>query len=97
MATYIMLAKWTEQGIRTVKDTVSRSRDVSMEFERRGIQVKGLYWPQAGDIDVLLIAESADDRVVAAATLAVKSLGNVRVETVRAFDSAEMEAIVRQL
>lgn len=97
MATYIMLAKWTEQGIRTVKETVNRSHEVSAEFERRGIRVKGLYWPQAGDIDVLLIAESADDRVVAAATLAIKSLGNVRVETVRAFDAAEMQAIVDQL
>src|SRR5262249_34750937 len=97
MATYLMLAKWTEQGVKNVKETVNRSEQVVVEFERRGVKTHGIYWLQGGQIDAIMIAESPDEHAVAAATLAVKSYGNIRIETHRAFTAPEMQAIIERM
>jgi uncharacterized protein with GYD domain len=97
VATYLLFLKWTEQGIQNVKDTVNRSRQARNEFDRRGIKTGGVYWLQSGLSDALVIAETDDEKAIAAATLAVKSLGNVRIEMVRAFGEQEMQAIVEKI
>ena len=47
-----------------------------------------------GAYDLMSILEAADDESVTAFTLALSSLGNVRMTTMRAFDTAEMREIV---
>lgn len=47
-----------------------------------------------GAYDAVVIVEAPDDETVAKASLAISSLGNVRIETLRAFTEEEYREIV---
>ena len=53
-------------------------------------------WYQ-GRYDAISIFEAPDDAAVAKVLLAIAGFGNVRTETMRAFDEAETSAIVGSL
>lgn len=96
MATYISLTSFTDQGIRSVKDTSKRAdavRDLGKKF---GVTVKELYWT-LGSYDVVAIFEAPDDASMTALGLAIGSAGNVRTQTLRAFTQEEMNGILRRL
>jgi uncharacterized protein with GYD domain len=84
MATYISLLRFTDQGIRNVKDVPGRIDDARKRFEKAGGQLKGWYLAM-GKYDIVIISEAPDDETMARATLSVGSLGNVRAETMRVF------------
>ena len=50
-----------------------------------------------GQHDVVAIAEAQDDAAATALSLSIAALGNVRTQTMRAFDAAEMKAIVAKM
>ncbi|HEY7349983.1 MAG TPA: GYD domain-containing protein [Ktedonobacterales bacterium] len=96
MSSYVVLARWTDQGIKGVKETVRRAHQFRADCERRGIRVHDLFWTQ-GRYDVAVILEAPDEQALMAETLALGSLGNARTETLRAFTDVEMEGILRKL
>ena len=44
MATYIVLSSFTDQGIRTIKDTTKRGDAVRETARKMGLETKALYW-----------------------------------------------------
>ncbi len=96
MATFIMLGSFTDQGIRSVKDTTKRVETVRATAKKLGITVKEVYWT-LGQYDTALIAEAPDDAAMTAFGLAVGAHGNVRTQTLRAFSADEMGRIVGQI
>jgi uncharacterized protein with GYD domain len=96
MATYVSLIKWTDQGARNVQETVQRARAFRSDLERRGAKLLSIYWTQ-GQYDIVSTLEAPDDQTVTAAVCALGGMGNVRTETVRAFDEGEMASILRQM
>ena len=52
MATFIVLAGFTDQGIRNVKETISRADAFKEMAKKSGITVKDLYWT-LGQYDVI--------------------------------------------
>ncbi len=92
MATFITLANFTDQGIRTVKDSPDRFQAFKALAETLGITVKAAYWT-VGNYDLVLIVEGPDE---AATTLLLKagSLGNVRTQTLRGFSEQEIKRII---
>lgn len=92
MATYISLVKFTDQGIRSVKDSPKRAEAVKAAAKKLGVTVKDIYWT-VGHYDVVTVMEG-DDEAVTATLLKIGSLGNVRSETLRAFSAAEMGRIL---
>ena len=44
MATYIILGKFTDQGIRNVKATGERANAAKQLAEKCGISVSGVFW-----------------------------------------------------
>ena len=50
-----------------------------------------------GQYDIVMVTEFPDDETAAAAVLALASLGNVRVQTMRAFTDQETAGIIPQL
>ena len=96
MPTYVALVNYTDQGIKGIKDTVQRARAVRAEMEQRGARMVSMYWTQ-GRYDLVAIMEAPDEQTASAALLRVASGGNIRTETLRAFDEAEMEAILQKL
>lgn len=96
MPTYIALMNWTDQGVRTAKDTVDRYESARGTLEQSGVRLKDVYWT-VGPYDLVTIAEAADDETVAAGLLALAGQGNLRTTTLRAFNPDEMRGVVGQL
>ena len=96
MPTYVTLIQWTDQGVRNSKNTVQRARAFRDDVERRGGKLLSIYWTQ-GHYDIVATVEAPDDQTAMAAMLAVGGLGNVRTETLRAFNETEIESILQQV
>jgi len=96
MATFIALGNFTEQGIRSVKDTTKRSDAVREMANRYGVTMKQIYWT-LGRYDVVTVVEAPNDEAVTAFALAIGAAGNVRTESLRAFSKEEMAGILGKL
>jgi uncharacterized protein with GYD domain len=96
MPTYITLARWTDQGIRNVKDTVTRTEQVRAAAEKAGGQLIGVWWTQ-GAYDVVSVSQWPDDESASVASLALGMGGNARTETMRAYTQEEMQRIIQRL
>ena len=96
MATYIMLASYTDQGIKNVKETIARADAFKAMAAKAGVTIKEMYWT-IGQRDIVVVAEAADDETATAAALSVAMRGNVKTETMRAFSAAEMGKILARL
>ena len=95
MATYIVLMQYTDQGIRNVKDTSKRAAAASDVAAKMGVKFIELFWT-LGHYDLAILAEAPDDETMTAVLLKISSLGNVKSQTLRAFRSQEMEAILKK-
>ena len=96
MLNYIVLANFTDQGIRNVKDTTKRA-DVAKETASRfGVKMTDIYWTQ-GQYDLVTLCQAQDEASIAAFGLALSSAGNVRFQTLRAFNRDEMNGILSKL
>ena len=96
MPTYIVLYKFTDQGIKNVKSTLERAREAQADSEKRGFTIIGVYWTQ-GQYDLVAIVEAPDEQSMMAGLCNINGAGNVHSETLRAFDEAEMEAIIQRM
>ena len=93
MATFITTLHFTEQGIKAVRDTCDRAATFKAAAEPMGVKVAGIYWT-LGAFDGVLILEAPDEARATAALLHLGSLGNLRTQTARAYDAAEMQKIL---
>ena len=96
MATYISLCTFTDQGIRTIKDSPKRADMVMEAASKFGSKMTHLFWTQ-GQYDLISIIEAPDEASATAFGLAIASAGNVRLETLRAFNRDEMGLILAKL
>jgi uncharacterized protein with GYD domain len=87
MSTYVSLVHWTDQGIKNFKDSTSRAADFAKLTESSGGMVRELLWT---------VGEFPDDETATAALLRAGSLGNIRSNTLRAFNADEIAAIARR-
>ena len=96
MATFILLANFTDQGVRNIKDTTKRADAFKKLAKSMGATVKELYWT-LGQYDVVAVIDGPDDTAITALGLALGKSGNVRTQTLRAFSQANMDAILSKV
>ena len=96
MAWYVVLANFTDQGIRAIRETTKRAKAFRETAGALGVKVKDIYWT-LGRHDVVLTMEAPDDETVAALMMKVGSLGNLISQTLRAFTEPEITAIVSRV
>ena len=96
MPTYVTLMNWTDQGIRTVRDTVDRSEQADALAQKHGARIEQVYWT-VGPYDIVVLVEAPDDESVTAMLLELGSAGNLRTTTLRAYDHEEMSGILQRL
>ena len=96
MASYLVLGNFTDQGIRTVKDTTKRAEALRDLARKVGVTVKEVYWT-LGQYDVVTILEAPDDASVTAFGLSAGAQGNVRTQTLRAYSAEEMGRILTRM
>ena len=96
MATFVVLASFSDQGIKQVKETVERAEAFRQMANKVGVKIKDIYWT-LGSKDIVAICEAADDETATALSLSVASRGNVRSETLRAFNFDEMRKVLAKM
>jgi uncharacterized protein with GYD domain len=96
MPTFILSLNWTEQGIRSVKETPKRAQAARELGKRMGVDIKATYLT-TGDSDLLAIVEAADDDTIAKFAMTMAAAGNVRTRTVRAWPEAEAFKLIAEL
>jgi uncharacterized protein with GYD domain len=84
---------FTQQGIANFKDTSIRAAEFKTMADKVGVKVKDVYWTM-GVHDAVMVLEAADDASMAVAMLGLGSLGNVRTQTLRGFNSSEVKEII---
>jgi uncharacterized protein with GYD domain len=92
---YIMLMRYTDQGIRNVKDTTRRAAAEKSEAEKLGCKFT-VYWT-FGKYDGIGILEAPNDEAAMEFGLRVGSLGNTRTTTLKAFTEEEIERVIDRL
>jgi len=96
MLNYVVLASFTDQGIKSIKDTTKRADAAKEAAGKFGVKMREIYWTQ-GQYDLVTLCEAQDEASVAAFGLALSSQGNVRFQTLRAFTRDEMNGILSKL
>jgi uncharacterized protein with GYD domain len=96
MATYVTLLRYTEQGIRNVKDSPARIDAAKKMFQAAGAEMKAWYLT-LGRYDAIVIGDAPNDETAAKLALALGALGNVRTETMRVFTESEFRKLVGSL
>jgi uncharacterized protein with GYD domain len=96
MAMYVVLANFTDQGVRNVKDSTKRAEAFKELAKSSGATVKDLYWT-LGQYDIVATVDAPNDMAITALGLTLAKAGNVRTQTLRAFSQAEMGSILSKV
>lgn len=96
MPTYVSLLRYTEQGMKNIKESPARLDAVRDMFKTMGAELKAFYLV-TGQYDAISIAEAPDEATMAKILLALGSKGNVRTESFRAFTEQEYRKIIAGL
>ena len=96
MPTYVSLINWTDQGVRTVKDTLDRADRTQELGAKYGASLEQIYWT-VGPYDIVTVIEAPDEQSLTAFLLELGSAGNIRTTTLRAYNREEMSGILERL
>ncbi len=96
MPTYVMLANWTEQGMRSINDSPKRIDTAKKTLEEMGGMFRSVYMTM-GAHDLVMTYDAPDDAVAARFTLMLGKLGNVRTTSLKAFPEEAYRQIINTL
>ena len=96
MITYVVLATFTDQGVKNAKDSPKRAEALRQMATTFGVTVKDIFWTQ-GRYDIVTVVEAPDELSATALNLSLGALGNIRTESLRAFSSEDMMKIVAKM
>ncbi|WP_406857217.1 GYD domain-containing protein [Alsobacter sp. KACC 23698] len=96
MTTYIMLAKFTDQGVRNAKESPTRLDKAKQLLREMGGEFKSFFLTM-GEYDFVAVYEAPDDAVGARFMLQLGMLGNLRTQTLKAFPEPAYREIMRSL
>ena len=95
MAINISLVNYTEQGIKSIKDSPKRAQAFRELAKKHGVSVRDIYWT-TGQYDLVVITEGTDE-ALAAVLLSVARLGNVRSHTLRGMDAETFQRVLAKV
>jgi uncharacterized protein with GYD domain len=93
---FILSGKFTDQGIRGIKDAPKRAQATRDLAKKVGVEIKQIYLT-AGDSDLVMIVETANGDNIAKFALALGGMGNLHTRTARAWTVDEFMKIVSEL
>ncbi|HEY1931279.1 MAG TPA: GYD domain-containing protein [Acetobacteraceae bacterium] len=96
MPTYVMLANWTDQGVRTIDESPKRVDAARKNLEEMGGRFLSVHMTM-GVYDLIITYDAPDDAVAARFTLLLEKLGNVRTTSLKAFPEEAYRQIINSL
>jgi uncharacterized protein with GYD domain len=94
--TYIMLMKWTDQGVKEIKEVTQGLPGIIKAFEVMGGKLIGVY-AVMGEYDIIGIGEAPSDEVIMNIALMIGKGGHARTTTLKAFPIEQLSNIVKKL
>ena len=96
MPIYVCLMKFTDQGIKDIKDVPERLEKTFKGLEAIGGKMVDFY-ATMGEYDYVAIAEGPSDEVAMTFLLGLGAAGNVRTTTLKAFKREDFVKMVKML
>lgn len=96
MVNYLIMGKFTDLGIKNVKETIARSERFKEMAKECGVTIREIMW-LTGDYDVFSIAEADDEKKIITLLLRAGSRGYVKTNSYRAFAKDEVTEMVKNL
>lgn len=96
MPAYVMLANWTDQGIRAIEEGPGRVDAARKILEEMGGKFISVYMTM-GHHDMVITYDAPDDAVAARFSLLLGKMGNVRTQSLKAFPEEAYRQIVNSL
>ncbi len=96
MPSYVLLAHWTDQGVRNISDLPKRLDAAKKSLEEMGGQFRQILMTM-GEYDIVATYEAPDDAVAARFSLMLGKAGNVRITSLKAFPEEAFRHIVQTL
>ncbi len=96
MVTYISLLSFTDKGIQGVKDSTKRAAAAKEAGKKLGVNMRETFWT-LGKYDLVCVLEADDEQSLTAFNLAIAAQGNVRSQTLRAYNASEMDKVLAKL
>ena len=93
---FMLSLNFTDQGIRSIKDTSKRIKAARDLAKKLGAEMKQLYLT-TGQYDLIVFVEAPSGDHIAKFALAVGSLGNIRSRTSRLWTEEEYVKMVSEL
>ena len=96
MGKYVLLIRWTDLGLKNVKDTIKRAESFKAYLEKKGGKLTDILYT-FGKFDIVITAELPSDEVAMSVSLSTGALSNVRITTLKAFDLDQTRKIIDNL
>ena len=96
MATYVTLAKYTAQGIASIKDSPDRLDAARRELAPLGVTIKDFYLT-LGEYDFMVVVEAPDNKTAAMALIGLGAQGNVSTTTMAALTEHEFRNLIAEM
>ena len=96
MPHYVILWNWTDQGIRSLKDSPKRLASFRAQLEKLGGNLVGEYYTM-GQYDGVVIVEAPSDETIMSILLGNASKGNFYSITLKAFPLSEAGKLIESI
>jgi uncharacterized protein with GYD domain len=96
VAVYVTLYRYTDEGMKRIKEAPKIAESWQREAEKAGVSVKALYWLQ-GAYDAVTVVETHDEDAFNNLMLAIGAQGYLRTETMRGFGIEDVQRVTQNL
>jgi len=93
---FMISMKYTDQGIRTIKDAPNRAKAARELAKKLGVEIKSIYLT-TGESDLVSFVEASNGDNVAKMALALGSAGNLHTRISRAWTEDEYYKLLSEL
>ncbi len=95
MPHYITLGKWTDQGVRNVRESPKRVDAAKAMVEKLGGRMQ-LYYT-FGEYDFVALSEAPNDEIALQVALQIGAQGNARTTTLKAWTVDEATKVIAKV
>jgi uncharacterized protein with GYD domain len=92
MVRYLALLQFTEQGVKNIQKSTARATAFRETAAKAGATIEAQYWT-TGAYDGVLVFSAENESTALRCVAALAAAGNVRTQTLRAFEAKEFDAI----
>jgi uncharacterized protein with GYD domain len=96
MATFVVLAKWTEKTFAAMQDVAAASAEIKKFVTSMGAEIKAWYMVM-GQYDEMCILEAPNSETIAKIVIGLSAKYGGKTETMQAFGEAEAMKIFASL